>query len=309
MPILDRIRRSLTEAIEKHGDAPFKSVHESLGKCQEELYEVMKAIHEDENDIEKIRREFMDLATVALWSAESLNGPLSLPTKWDLSVPVSGNRPHFGDVVIVKDSGLRGTITDYHYGEKAYTVTFSSGKLGIQLETMYFLARDLALDSTVTEKIEVASSETVARSLRSLQIEDMVVVKSTRQHGMVTRFNETTGKYFVVFSKDFGLPSMWCERDELELYSDIVEPCKAYHPEEELSPQTPYENMACLLRGKLVKSKITGEIKIAGYDYLFGRGGVSENDVNFIAKNFLLDGGNGNWIDLSNLWKEMKGSK
>lgn len=306
MPILDRIRRALTKAIEKHGDAPFKSVHESLGKCQEELYEVMKAIHEDENDIEKIRREFMDLATVALWSAESLNGPLSLPTKWDLTVPISGNRPHFGDVVIVKDSGLRGIIVDYSYGEKAYLVCFSSGKLGIHLENMYFLARDLALDPTVTEEIEIASSETVVRSLRSLQMGDTVVVKACGYHGMIVDFNESTGKYLVDYSKDLGILPTWCEGSDLVRHTEVVEPCKAYHPEEELSPQTPYENMACMIRGKLVKSKITGEIKIAEYDYMFGEGRVRESDIEHIAKNFLLDGGNGNWIDLANLWKEMK---
>lgn len=305
MAIIDRIRRALTEAIEKHGNAPFKSVHESLGKCQKELYEIMKAIHEDENDIEKIRREFMDLATVALWSAESLNGPLSLPTKWDLTVPISGNRPHFGDVVIVKDSGLRGTIVDYNYTEKAYLVCFSSGKLGLHLENMYFLARDLALDSTVTEEIEIASSDTVARSLRSLQMGDMVVVKTCGNHGMITYFNETTGKYFVTFSQDLGL-STWYDGSDLVRYTEVVEPCKAYYPEEELSPQTPYENMACLIKGKLVKSKITGDITVVGYDRVFGGGRVRERDIEHIVKNFLLDGGNGNWIDLANLWKEMK---
>lgn len=68
---LIRLEQSVKRRIEKHGANPHHSAHESLGICQEELYEVMKCIHENQDPI-VTAKEFRDLAVAALWAYLSL---------------------------------------------------------------------------------------------------------------------------------------------------------------------------------------------------------------------------------------------
>lgn len=55
--------KAVNNSINKHTKAPYNSVHEGLGICQEELYELVKAIHEGVG----IDEEFLDLAVAAFW--------------------------------------------------------------------------------------------------------------------------------------------------------------------------------------------------------------------------------------------------
>ena len=68
---LQKMERAIERRIEKHGQQPHQSAHESLGICQEELYEVMKCIHENQESI-VTAKEFRDLAVAAFWAYPSL---------------------------------------------------------------------------------------------------------------------------------------------------------------------------------------------------------------------------------------------
>ena len=68
---LGRLEQSIKRRIQKHGTAPHHSSHESLGICQEEFYEVMKCVHENQDPI-VTAKEFRDLAVAALWAYLSL---------------------------------------------------------------------------------------------------------------------------------------------------------------------------------------------------------------------------------------------
>ena len=70
---LNRLNQSIDRRIEKHGREPHHSVHESLGICMEEMYEVQKAIHENQDPV-IIAKELRDLAVAASWGMISLEG-------------------------------------------------------------------------------------------------------------------------------------------------------------------------------------------------------------------------------------------
>ena len=57
----------------KHGYGSFSSNHEALGVIQEEIYELTKAIHE--NDVNAIYEELNDTMIACLW------GMISMETK------------------------------------------------------------------------------------------------------------------------------------------------------------------------------------------------------------------------------------
>lgn len=60
---IEKFIEEIKVAIKKHGDDLYNSPHEGLGVCQEEMYELTKAIHENDN----VADEFMDLAIAAFW--------------------------------------------------------------------------------------------------------------------------------------------------------------------------------------------------------------------------------------------------
>lgn len=68
---LQKLERAVERRIQKHGNKPHHSSHESLGICQEELYEVMKCVHENQERL-VTAKEFRDLAVAALWAYLSL---------------------------------------------------------------------------------------------------------------------------------------------------------------------------------------------------------------------------------------------
>ena len=68
---LQKLERAIERRIEKHGQQPHRSAHESLGICFEEFYEVMKCIHENQESI-VTAKEFRDLAVAAFWAYLSL---------------------------------------------------------------------------------------------------------------------------------------------------------------------------------------------------------------------------------------------
>ena len=66
-----KFERAIQRRIEKHGQQPHHSPHESLGSCYEEFYEVMKCIHENQESI-VTAKELRDLAVAAFWAYLSL---------------------------------------------------------------------------------------------------------------------------------------------------------------------------------------------------------------------------------------------
>lgn len=75
--------KALNISIDKHGDQSFNSVHEGLGICHEELYELTRAIHE--NDDEAAANEFRDLAIAGFWGYVSIKKKLKSIPPPDLS--------------------------------------------------------------------------------------------------------------------------------------------------------------------------------------------------------------------------------
>jgi len=68
---IDTFTQEVRRAIHINGDDLYNSPHEGLGICQEEMYELTKAIHENDND--NIAEEFMDLAIAAFWGYVSFS--------------------------------------------------------------------------------------------------------------------------------------------------------------------------------------------------------------------------------------------
>lgn len=63
----ERFLKAIQKRINRHGQTPHLSAHESIGICQEELYEVTKAVHEH-HDKKIVASEFLDLAVAAYWA-------------------------------------------------------------------------------------------------------------------------------------------------------------------------------------------------------------------------------------------------
>jgi len=63
---LQKLERAIQRRIQKHGNKPHASAHETLGIIQEELYEVMKCIHENQDPI-ITAKELRDVAVAAIW--------------------------------------------------------------------------------------------------------------------------------------------------------------------------------------------------------------------------------------------------
>lgn len=68
---LSRLEQSIKRRIQKHGTAPHHSAHETLGIIMEELYEVMKCIHENQDPI-ITAKELRDVVVAGLWGMISL---------------------------------------------------------------------------------------------------------------------------------------------------------------------------------------------------------------------------------------------
>ena len=73
---IEKLDRAIQSRIQKHGNKPHHSPHESLGICQEELYEVMKCVHENQGKF-VTAKEFRDLAVaqrcglISVWRMEN----------------------------------------------------------------------------------------------------------------------------------------------------------------------------------------------------------------------------------------------
>jgi NTP pyrophosphatase (non-canonical NTP hydrolase) len=66
---LSFILETLKNARKKHGHGRWASKHETLGILQEEVYELIKAIHE--NDAKDFKKELADIAITAIWGLAS----------------------------------------------------------------------------------------------------------------------------------------------------------------------------------------------------------------------------------------------
>lgn len=63
----ERFLKAIQKRINRHGQTPHLSAHESIGICQEELYEVTKSVHEH-HEKKIVAAEFLDLAVAAYWA-------------------------------------------------------------------------------------------------------------------------------------------------------------------------------------------------------------------------------------------------
>lgn len=69
---LDRLRERIKSRIERHGDQPHYSRHESVAICDEEMTEIKLAVHGKASDHE-LEDEYYDLACAAVWAIVSID--------------------------------------------------------------------------------------------------------------------------------------------------------------------------------------------------------------------------------------------
>ncbi|KKN98437.1 hypothetical protein LCGC14_0145320 [marine sediment metagenome] len=65
------VNEILHKAKMKHGRGAFINKHEALGILIEEIYELVKAVHS--NDEEKVKHELADVALTAIWAIASID--------------------------------------------------------------------------------------------------------------------------------------------------------------------------------------------------------------------------------------------
>lgn len=68
----DRLRERIKSRIERHGDQPHHSRHESVAICDEEMTEIKLAVHGKATD-QELADEYYDLACAAVWAIVSID--------------------------------------------------------------------------------------------------------------------------------------------------------------------------------------------------------------------------------------------